>query len=342
MTRSPTLRALAFAASLAATAPAQDTVRLDNGNELTGSIKSMADGKLTFAHPTLGDVVVPMDDVANLSSTGEITLLTTEGELFRRRITGLESGRLLLTDPAGAPAGPLSLDQLAQLNPDLSPARWTGSLNVGGIFLAGNTERRAINAGVDAERRTEDDRITVRGRWDYAEDKVAPGVWNLSQRRTYGGMKYDYFVAERWYVWGNFSAEGDYKANLDLRITAGGGLGHQLYDSERFKLSVELGPAYLFEDYRSAVPSEETVTGRGAYTLQWEITETLRFLQFVEGFVSVEEADDVFVRKDSRLEAKLTDSMVTQLQWIVLYDNTPAPGNERVDHNVNLNVGWTF
>ncbi|MEZ5962675.1 MAG: DUF481 domain-containing protein [Planctomycetota bacterium] len=333
---------LAIALGLAVTAHAQDTVRLQNGNELTGTIKNMMDGKLTLANEALGDVVVPFDKVANLSSGGEITLLTTTGERLRRRIQGLESGRLVLSDAAGAPSGPLALDQLSQLNPDESGAKWTGGVNIGGVFLSGNTERRAVNAGADAERRTEDDRLTVRGRWDYAQDKVGPSMWNLSQRRTYGGMKYDYFIAPRWYVWGNVSAEGDYKANLSLRLTVGGGIGHQLFDGECFKLGLEVGPAYLYEDYRTSDPTSETITGRGAYTLQWDITDTLRFLQFTEAFMSLEEVGDVFVRKDSRLQAKLSESMVTQLQWILLYDNTPATGNERLDHNVNVSVGWTF
>jgi putative salt-induced outer membrane protein YdiY len=339
----PTSRFVVAALWCALCAPAatQDTVRLKNGNELSGTIKNMAGGKITLDSPLLGPLTVPLENVANMASGGEITLLTTTGEKYRRRIQGLEGGRLLLSD-AGGLSGPLALDQLAELNPDESGAKWTGGINVGGVYLTGNTERRAINAGVDAERRTQDDRFTVRGRWDYAEDKIGPGMWNLSQRRTYGGMKYDYFFAPKWYVWGNVSAEGDTRANLDLRLTIGGGIGHQLFDTKTFKLGLELGPAYLFEDYRTNTPSNETVTGRGAYTLQWDITDTIRFLQFTEAFMSLEDAGDVFVRKDSRLQTKLTDNMVGQLQWILLYDNTPAPGNDRVDHNVNVSLGWTF
>src|SRR5690606_34276264 len=273
----------------------------------------------------------PLDQVANLQSAAEVTLLTTGGERYRRRIQGLESGRLLLSDAAGGPGGPLDLGQLAAINPDETPVTWTGSLTVGGLYLTGNTERRAMQAGFDAERRTADDRITLRGRWDYAEEKIAPGLWNLSQRRTYGGMKYDYFLGKRWYVWGNTSGEGDTQANLDLRFTAGAGVGHQLVDTDTFQLSLEVGPSYLYENYRTATPSTESVTARGAYTLTWDITDTIRLQQFTEAFESLEDKDDLFIRKDTRLQTKLTDNMVGQLQWILLYDNTPAGGNDRLD-----------
>ena len=83
-------------------------------------------------------------------------------------------------------------------------------------------------------------------------------------------------------------------------------------------------------------------TARGAYTLQWNISEDLRVQQFVEAFVSLEDGDDSFTRADTRLQSNFTESMIGQLQWVMLYDNTPAPGNERVDHTVTVSVGWSF
>ena len=62
----------------------------------------------------------------------------------------------------------------------------------------------------------------------------------------------------------------------------------------------------------------------------WDITDTIRLQQFTEAFESLEDKDDLFIRKDTRLQTKLTDNMVGQLQWILLYDNTPAGGNVSV------------
>ena len=45
---------------------------------------------------------------------------------------------------------------------------------------------------------------------------------------------------------------------------------------------------------------------------------------------------------DTRLRSKLSESMFAQLQWILNYDNTPSPGQERMDHRFVLTVGWSF
>jgi hypothetical protein len=52
--------------------------------------------------------------------------------------------------------------------------------------------------------------------------------------------------------------------------------------------------------------------------------------------------DDFYARIDTRARATLTESMFAQLQWILDYDNTPAPGLEKQDHRLIAAVGWSF
>lgn len=331
------------AAVLATAARAQDTITLKNGNELTGTIKTMSDGKITFGSAMLGDVTIPLDNVGSMSTSGPIKVRTAAGESLERRIEGIDAGGMLVFSATGTgPTGPIRLSEVAAFNLDEKPIAWTGSVGVSGLFATGNTERRQANAAFDAERRSKIDRIGARGRWDYAEDKNAPGVWTLNQRRTYGGLKYDFFLTEKWYATANASAEGDYKANLDLRLTTGLGIGRQIFERDDLKLSVEAGVSYFYEDYRTGGPAEETAAGRAAYDLLVDLGEGMRFLQTVEGFVGFETTDDVLIKKNSRLQAALTESMFGELGWLLTYDNTPATGNDRVDHTITLSVGWTF
>lgn len=331
------------AAVLATAARAQDTIKLKNGNELTGSIKTMSDGKITFGSAMLGDVTVPLDNVSSMSTGGPIKVRTAAGESLERRIESVDaSGMLVLSSAGTGPTGPIRLSEVAAFNLDEKPIAWTGTVGVSGLYATGNTERRQANSAFDAERRSKVDRIGARGRWDYAEDKNAPGMWTLNQRRTYGGLKYDFFLTEKWYATANAGAEGDFKANLDLRLTAGLGVGRQIFERDDLKLSVEAGVSYFYEDYRTAGPIEETAAGRAAYDLLVDLGKGMRFLQSVEGFVGFQTTDDVLIKKNSRLQAKLTESMFGELGWLLTYDNTPATGNDRTDHTITLSVGWTF
>ena len=68
---------------------AQDRITLANGDVLTGAIKTMADGKVTINSPLLGDVVVPMSNISDMSTTETVNLQKASGDLLvNRRILG--------------------------------------------------------------------------------------------------------------------------------------------------------------------------------------------------------------------------------------------------------------
>ena len=136
-----------LAVALAATAAAQDKVTLDNGDVLTGKVKTMADGKLTVNSAALGDVVVPMANVKNLQTGEEVQLRTTTGDLIRRRIAGIDSGTMRFEGQ-----GTELVSNLDSINPpEKKDAEWTGALKLGAGLISGNTERRSVSGAFDAE-----------------------------------------------------------------------------------------------------------------------------------------------------------------------------------------------
>jgi len=77
--RLPMRIALVAALALANTAFAQDKVTLANGDVLTGTIKTMADGKLTITSPVLGDVVVEFAKIKDIATQEQVRVLTSSG-----------------------------------------------------------------------------------------------------------------------------------------------------------------------------------------------------------------------------------------------------------------------
>ncbi|MBX3462588.1 MAG: DUF481 domain-containing protein [Planctomycetes bacterium] len=334
--------ALAFAASAAM---AQDRLTLTNGDVLTGTIKAMADGKVTINSPVLGDVVVPMADVADMTTQAMVRLRTAGGDLLNRRILGIEGGNLRLEGDTTS----LAVANLGMINPpEKQEPQWGGSLRITGVFANGNTDRRAAGLLFDASRRSEIDRITIDASWDYSEDKDGDPTsatfrdWRLNQRRVGGGIKYDYYLGERWYVTANARALGDTLADLQLRFTSGLGLGYTVIDDETTLFLLEVGLAYLNENYRSAAPSVDYLSARVAYRLEHQFTSDTKLVHRVEAYPSLERSDDIYLQAVTELATSLTESMVASVSWILDYDNTPAPGRERADNRVLVGVGWTF
>lgn len=339
-----TILQAAVVAALSAGVLAQDKITLANGDVVTGSIKTMADGKVTINSPLLGDVVVPMTNVSDMTTQGQVDLQKKDGELWKRRILGMEGGNLRLEGDASLP-----LANLGQINPPpaAEPA-WVGSLKLNGFYSEGNTDRRSVGLQFDASRRAATDRISVDASWDYSEDKDLDATsatfreWNLNQRRAGGGLKYDYFLSKRWYFLVNSRVLGDTLANLQLRYTAGVGLGYTWVENDSTTFLTEVGVSYLNENYRNADPSIDFLAVRAAYKLTHKFSDKTRLIHGVEAFPSTESADDIYLQAKTEIVTSLTDSMLASLSHILDYDNTPATGAERADNRVLLSIGWSF
>jgi putative salt-induced outer membrane protein YdiY len=349
-----TIRFLTLSATLTASAFAQepDQVTLSNKDVLTGKVKAMADGKLVITSPVLGDVTVPMANVEQIVTKEPIQVRTKADTTASGRILGIEGGALKLDGEVPS----VALDNLAMINPPVAPApAWTGTLKVTGLYATGNTDRRAMGLALDAVRRSDVDRITFDASWDYAEDKKDPDndpstsnikEWDLTQRRTGGGLKYDYFLTKRWYALVTTRVLGDTLANLDLRFTGGAGLGYSVIDNDDTTLLAEAGLSYFNENYRIVADgdpdSSEYLAARVAYTLRHNLSDRTKLLHSCEAFPSTEDATDVYLQAKTEVTTNLTDNMIASVAWVMDYDNTPSPGFERVDHRVLLSVGWSF
>jgi putative salt-induced outer membrane protein YdiY len=332
---------IAVALCAAASLFAQDRVTLTNGDVLTGKVKTMAAGKLTIASPLLGDVSVSLAEVKDMSTSEAVDLQTVEGDLLvKRRILGLEGGRLRLEGASGE----LAIANLDKINPPSDPEpTWTGSLKVNGLWSSGNTERRSGGAAFDAKRETKADRISMDAAWAYSEERdVTTNAWNLTQRRTGGGLQYDYFLGKRWYALGTARVLGDTFADLALRFTGGAGIGYTVIDTDDTKFLTEVGLSYVNENYRSGAASIDYLAARVAYKLTRILSEKTKLQHSVEAFPSLDDKDDIYLQSRTELITSLTGSMIASIGHVLDYDSTPAPGRSEADNRVELSVGWSF
>jgi putative salt-induced outer membrane protein YdiY len=341
------LLVIAAVAAFSAGALAQDKITLTNGDVITGKIKSMAAGKVTIHSPVLKDVVVPIADVSDMVTGEPVMLKTKSGDLWSRRIVGIENESLRLE---GGDVTELPVDNLGMINPpSKKQPKWTGSLKFTALYTDGNTRRESAGLLFDASRTTEEDRISVDAIWDYGKDKDVDrtsatfGQETLTQRRTGAGIKYDYFLSKRWYALATARALGDTLADLNLRFTAGAGLGYTVIDDDTTLLLTEFGLSYYTEDYRTpGLASQDSMALRVAYRFTHQLSEQTKFSHRLEAFPSLEDMDDFYLQAVTEISTSLTDSMIASVAHTIDYDNTPAAGRERSDNRVLLTVGWSF
>ncbi len=317
--------------------PPPDRVELSNGDVLTGKLLAVTAENVKFHTEALGDVEIPIAEIVQLSSGHAVQLQTASGERVDGRVAALENGALRVQVDSQERSFPVA--DLVERRP---PVQWTGSVAIGGNYSTGNTERRGAAVSANAVRRTDDTRLTGSFQWVYADDRdPTTREWNLTQRRIYGAAEYDYFLSKKLFAYGQGSLENDVFKDLDLRSTIGVGLGYQLYEQDDFKLSAQAGISYV-DEKRSMSPDQSYIAARVGYGLEWKPIESLTVLSDGQIFPSLEDKDDVYARNDLRLRMKVNEALFAQFQWIVDWDNSPAPGTDPTDQQFFLSAGWSF
>lgn len=247
---------------------------------------------------------------------------------------------------AAAPAPIVDSQPLTSFLAEDAPApvmdRWTGSVAIGATYQSGNTDTRSVNATANAEYRREKDRWTVNGFWNYGETKdQVTNDYTLTARKAGLGVKYDYFLSKKLYVFGNAAVETDTLADLERRDFVGAGLGYQWREDESLKWGSEAGAGY-YNELRYDGEDNDYIAARLANNIDWKINDKSSLANTLAVFPSLEDKDDVYGRSDTRFKTSLTEAMFAQLQWVWDYDNTPSTDKDRNDHTVTLGLGWSF
>jgi len=236
-----------------------------------------------------------------------------------------------------APEAPLPTSEPAVPLPDgeTSDQGWSGGFTLGASIASGNNETKSASATFDAEWKGDPDRLTLGALWNYQEEEV------VTQRKVYGVAQYDRFFSEKAYGFAQTSGDYDYQAGLDLRWIGGVGGGYQFLDDATWKVNGELGLSYVKEDFRTGL-DDDYPAARAAYSVSWNDGGKWEVSNAGEIYPSLEDANDVYARMETRVKVTLTEAMFAQLGWLMDWDNTPASGKERVDHLFTLTLGWGF
>ena len=243
-----------------------------------------------------------------------------------------------------APAAPLQEAEAPPVYPE-----WTGAFTLGIIFTEGNSDTSSAAGTFNLVRRAEVDRWTMDAFWNWSEqgtdtsstpadDSDDTEVTTLN----YGaGLKYDYFTTPKLYYTGTLSGKVDPIADLQIRGIGGAGIGYQVREDEKLKWGVEVGLAYVEENYEG-FDNDGFLAARLASILTWQISQNTSFDQTAETFPSLEDSEDSISKISNTLKTNIAGNWISQLQYVLDYDDSTPPGVEEADHRVVLGIGWSL
>lgn len=339
--RSTVLSAFAVVA-LAATPAFGDTVKLKNGDVLTGTVVSILGGKVTLKTAAAGDVTIDATQVETLSTDAPIHVMLPGGATFSGK-AAMASGGNVTVEADGVGQQTVAL-ATAEINKPADPERkWTGSVVGAATWTRGNTYTNSAAVDLNAVNRGKIDRITFDGWYRASRQKnQSSGITSTSERRFGAGLKYDYFMTDKSYWYAQMTAEKNAISAIDLRFVAGAGLGWQFLETDSTNLSGEGGISWFSENYSNGTETVNEAAARAAFHFDHKWNDVHSMFDDTEAYKIFGDPKDYLVKTKGGFRQKFSASFFAQ-EWVEFYwDPTPATGKGRRDVTYYIGVGWNF
>jgi putative salt-induced outer membrane protein YdiY len=247
-------------------APKTDIVVLINGDRMTGEVKDLERGILTFSTEFMGTISIEWEKVAQLKSGQLFEVELMDGTKVYGRPTSAGDERALILAPGdGSEVRIVPVDQtvrIAALDEGRLRDRLDGYVNVGWSAAAANdVSQYSLGLGATYRDPVRSWEVSYTALQSESSDNPSSQSQSLQleQRR---------FMRDRWFWSGAGSLEANDELGLDLRALLGGGFGRHLIQSARQELWVVSGLAVTREEFTDGTTQEslEGILG-GSYDL---------------------------------------------------------------------------
>jgi hypothetical protein len=338
-----TLLLLVFTAALAY-ADEPDVVVIESGNHMTGTIRGLTRGRLSFSiqggSRGARTISIDWENVVSLKSGNTFDVETSSGQRFAGSIDSPSKGKLEINTAAG----PQTVDKkdVIRIAPVLATfrQRTEGSIDAGLDLLQANSEFD-LTLEAEAKNRTKN----FLSETSY-ESLVRRSNGTNTQTRNYFDIGTRRFLHDRWFVLGQFDVQQDKSMDLDLRLLAKGAFGRTLYQSNRTTFAAYGGFDYNGERYGAIPGTTRSPEALGA--VEWDFFNfpgRTEIFTNATTFIALNESR-IRLEIDSGFEHSFYHNAFWDFNWgahfFETYDSKPPTGDKNNDAGLALTLGWQF
>jgi len=345
-----------FASSVASA----DTIKLKNGDHITGTIKAITDGKLTLATEYAGEIKIDLKLIADLQSDSSLCLKASSDEAVCGQIKKLVRGKVEIADSsdkvreveidkvvslADAKSDSKSKSALASASPVATDvpsliseifSDWKGGVDFGFSLSRGNTRSGQLSLFVNSKRSFGRDTLQLNGNALYGS---VNGAQSISANRF--DVRYDHFLSDRAFVYFVTEAETNKPKRLELRNAHGGGFGWQIAKSDRVRFSTFGGVGTINQDFDDA-PSTFGIEGRMGQEMTLSLSDKMRIINNYEILMNVSDHGSNRSQFNLTFQAPLVENIVLGVRYYNRYDSRPLPDTQSTDSGVVTTLGYRF
>jgi len=327
--------ALAFSAA----AHAQSDVALfRNGDRLTGEIKSLDRGRVSFDTPTTGVINLEWDDIAQLFSTTTFELNLQSGErIYGTLAETTGDGQLRVQTPTGTMD--LPTEAVVRMTPIKSTLIDRTEMRVDlGYSLAKANDLEQSSFGYDYRYRGEARQINFD-----IDASASSSESDPSSTRMFTSFDYQRYIEKlEWNPIGIGQLERNDELGIDRRFTYGGGMGRYLRDTNQSRIAFAGGLVRSLENDAGSSETTDDTEALVAMNLEW--------FQYDEPELDVSTVLTLYRRLSGSKEPR--GNIDVNFRWEVFkdlfwgfsvyytYDGQSENEEESVDYGSFISLGW--
>jgi putative salt-induced outer membrane protein YdiY len=318
-----------------------DRLVLVNGDHIVGEIKKLEHGELWFkADYVLDTFQVDWARVQELESQDMFHVLLKNGQHFTGAIARHADGRFTIAAP-DAPA--IVWSDVVGMLPDEASiwAQLTGQLTSGFSYTSGDSQTQFSSSGSLGY-------VADRYAFDLSGSSTFSGQEDgSSTRRNTADLTNQFTLRPKWFAATLLGLLNSDQQDLDLRTTAGAGIGRWLVRTERTGLSSFGGLVYTHERYTT---DSTTTDSQSADNLEGVLALWFSLYRFktttidarLTLYPSLSSAGRLRVSAAPTLNLEIARNLYWSFTLYENYDSQPPVNANKNDFGVTNSLGWKF
>lgn len=316
-----------------------DVVILKNGDRVTGEVKALERGRLSFSTDSMGSLQIEWEEIEKIDSGQNVEVEVATGEKFFGSLTAeAEAGRLQVRGETESVT--LELASVVRMVPieDTFLRRLDGSFDLGFSFTSAN-DATQYSLGSNVRYRTRRFSRHLGLSSTFLDQRNAERTRRTSLE---GGLQR--FLANRRFTNVVLQFQQNEELGLELRSLVAAGYGRHAVQSNNLQLDLFAGLALNSEDFQGFAPSSSTevVGGLQFAVFKFDDPETdVRASLFV--FPSLSNPGRVRAELEARLRREIVKDFFFSISLYDSYDSEPPlPDLPTNDWGTSSSLGWSF
>lgn len=217
---------------------------------------------------------------------------------------------------------------------------WKGSVFAGYNQSSGNTNRTISNLQININKEKDVNTYLLKGKVSYSQTE---GSMDSQKWDILGRFSFNFGTENKWFNFYQVSADHDYFADIDYRITPTIGIGYHFIKTETLTWDADMGLGYRMERYRVNVDKDDEFLTAILHTLfKKRIFEKSHISQEITMYPALEGESGTIFQLETILSNPLTEKIALQIKYLINHDTKPSPGKEKTDTQMIVGLKYIF